>query len=406
MRFGMFGIYGVYNFGCEAIVRGTTAFLRMLYPGCQLTYFSRNFEWDKKALNDLDIEIVQVEPKNGFCKKVVNKLSWITGTEYRIPPYDYRPVVKDMDALFFIGGDIYTIPAVDREQAKYRYVNELVEFGKIAVKKKIPIILYGASVGPFGTYGRAVRYYRNALEKYRMIICRENTTINYLNSMGLENVVFSADPAFLVKAAEDKQVPRCGKYIGVNLSPLSLNELYGSNKENQIDRILELLRTIYTTFGYDILLLPHVVSADVNDNDYEFMKAIVEKMDSEMRTHFIMADYSGGFLGIKNQLLECKMVVSARMHCAINAIHESIPTILLSYSQKSIGMCEYVYGTNKWVVDIKRMEHELVPAMQNMLSSYETITHQLIIRNKEIQRYLIDNRVAITQQLSLEDKNA
>ena len=64
---------------------------------------------------------------------------------------------------------------------------------------------------------------------------------------------------------------------------------------------------------------------------------------------------------------ECKIVISARMHCAINAVCENIPTIFLSYSQKSIGMCQYVYGTKEWVVPINNAEIELIPKIELMM---------------------------------------
>lgn len=32
MNIGLYGIYGVYNFGCEAIVRGTVQFIERVYP--------------------------------------------------------------------------------------------------------------------------------------------------------------------------------------------------------------------------------------------------------------------------------------------------------------------------------------------------------------------------------------
>ncbi|WP_321003946.1 polysaccharide pyruvyl transferase family protein [Eisenbergiella porci] len=395
MRIGLFGIYGVYNFGCEAIVRGTSTFIKMHYPDCQVVYFSRNYAYDSQALKDMDIEIIEIRSSNNLLKKIFNKVCSLFWIESRMPAFEAKKVLNDVDALFFIGGDIFTIPAILRENAKYPYVNELVEFGKRVVKRNIPIILYGASVGPFGEYEKAVSYYKNALQKYRKIVCRETVTMAYLKSFGLDNVVFSPDPAFLVNGKRNKNAVQYKKeYIGINLSPLSLNELY-SNGADQIVRMKNLLLKIYGEFKEEILLLPHVVSEDENDNDYIFMKSLVNSMTSEEQEHFHIAEYKDGFLEIKEQLYNCKMVVSARMHCAINAMHEGIPTILLSYSQKSIGMCKYVYGIDKWVLPIKGMEEKLLPAMKDMMLQNADIEEMLIHRNSEIQQYLLDNRNVI-----------
>lgn len=399
MRIGLFGIYGVYNFGCEAIVRGTSTFIKMHYPDCQIVYFSRNYIYDSQALKDTDIEIVEIKPTDNLFKKAFNKVCKFTGIEYRMPVFEVEKILNDVDAMFFIGGDIFTIPSILRENARYPYVNELVEFGKRAEKRKIPIILYGASVGPFGKYEKAVLYYKNALQKYCKIICRETVTMDYLKSIGLDNVAFSPDPAFLVKMEKLKEAIQYKKqYIGINLSPLSLNELY-SDGSNQIDRMKHLLLKIYDEFKDDILLLPHVVSEDENDNDYLFMKTLVDSMTAEDQRHFHIADYEGGFLGIKEQLYNCKMIVSARMHCAINAMHEGIPTILLSYSQKSIGMCKYVYGTDKWVLPIQSMEKTLIPTMKDMMLQNADLEEMLLQRNHEIQKFLLENRNNMTKLL-------
>lgn len=411
MRIGLFGIGGVYNYGCEAIVRGTTAFINILEQQCHqkqklhVVYYSMNYEYDSKRLADLGIEIIPVKTNYSFFKKIRNKLMQLCYYEGCELFYDYHKIIDDVDMLFFIGGDIYTIPAVKRENKKYRYANSLAEFGKKAAAKGIPIVLYGASVGPFGHYGKAVKYYRDILKTYRSIICRESIAIDYLQSLSLDNVIFSPDPAFLVnsiKTEESKkscEVDFRQKAIGVNLSPLSLNELYVNGNKTQIMRMAALLKRIHSESGRDVLLLPHVISKDPHDNDADFMKKIVEMFDKEEKSHFSIADYSGGFLGIKHQMKNCEIVVSARMHCAINAIHENIPTIFLSYSQKSIGMCRYVYGDDRWVIDIKKADKELIPAMKDMLVQQEEISRRLRVRNIEIYNSIVDNKAQLVKQV-------
>lgn len=407
MRIGLFGIGGVYNYGCEAIVRGTSNFIKMHYPDCQVIYFSKNYAYDSNALRDTDIDVVEIKAANNLLKKVINKLCLLTGIELRIPVFETEKVLGYVDELYFIGGDIFTIPEKLREQPRYSYVNELIEFGKRAVKREIPIVLYGASVGPFGDYEKAVLYYKNTLQKYYKIVCRESVTIDYLNSIGVDNTVFSPDPAFLVNATKSSEsTESCEKrFIGVNLSPLSLNELYGDGAK-QTERMKNLLLKIYNEFNEEILLLPHVISEDINDNDYQFMKSLMDSMTLEEKKHFHIADYKGGFLGIKEQLYSCKVVISARMHCAINAMHEGIPTILLSYSQKSIGMCKYVYGTDKWVLPIKDMEDSLIPTIKEMMMQREELENTLQQRILEIDQYILENRNSMRKLLGVKSGDA
>lgn len=425
MRICLFGIGGVYNYGCEAIVRGSTAFIKMLeqqFSGMKMkfseklepsekldvVYYSFNYEYDCKRLSDLGIEVVPVQTNRTFIKRVQNKIMRMTHYEGCKLFYDYEKIIDDTDMFFFIGGDILTIPTVFREQEKYSYVNNLVEFGKKAIKKGKPVILYGASVGPFGHYNKAVNYYKKALKSYRAILCREDVTMAYLRSLGLNNIMFFLDPAFLVELSDvewfskkenendvERNAVPINKPIGINLSPLSLNELYQGGNESQIGRMAELLERIRHEFGRDILLVPHVISSNPNDNDAEFMEKILDTLKDAEKEHYRLADYSGGFLGIKKQLRNCEIVVSARMHCAINAIHENIPTILLSYSQKSIGMCKYVYGSDEWVVDIRKADDELLPKMREMFTKYKDTQLELKRRNNEIKHSLCENVEAV-----------
>jgi polysaccharide pyruvyl transferase WcaK-like protein len=89
-------------------------------------------------------------------------------------------------------------------------------------------------------------------------------------------------------------------------------------------------------------------------------------------------------LGVKKQLGECAVTVAARMHCAINSIVESTPTIFLSYSQKSIGMCQYVYGETDYLVKMEDIEKNLENVFDRVWMKKADIVNQLTIRNKEI----------------------
>ena len=377
MRIGLYGIYGVYNFGCEAIVRGACMWLRELYPDCKIIYFSYNFDYDQKALADLDIE---VEAVNGnFFKRCINKCLRILHSEHLIMNIPFRHMMERVDMILSIGGDIYTIPQVLREQTKYPYYNHLIDFCDRAIRCGKKVVVYGASVGPWGKYERAVKYFADNMKKYTAILCREYSSVEYLESLGFENALFFPDPAFQLGEGKKGE----GKYIGINLSPLSVRELYGANGSLQTEKFAGLLDKVYERFGIELLFIPHVLSANENDNDLLFMEKICQKM--ACRDHVRIADSRKGFMGIKEQLRSCHMVISARMHCAINAVEENVPTIFLAYSQKSIGMCDYVYGNKNWVVDIRRLEEELLPRMDEMWENREKISISLEESNQRIR---------------------
>ena len=388
MKIGLYGIYGTYNFGCEAIVRGAVKFIRNNFDSCEIVYFSYSYEFDRKALSDLDIRIVPVENKRTFIVRVINKMFSIMNFEKRIFTIPFKKIMDQVDIIFSIGGDIYTIPAYLREKKKYPYYNHLVDFCNEAVSCDKRIIVYGASVGPFGSYKKAVDYYVKNLSKYEKILCREQDSVDYLKKLGLDNMIFFPDPAFTVRQEQAEEVKQ--QYIGVNLSPLSLNETNGSYGEQEIKSMASLMDRLIKETNENLLFIPHVISENPNDNDYIFLKKVYEVMSYKENVSF--ADHSGGFLGIKKQLRECKIVISARMHCAINAVCENVPTIFLSYSQKSIGMCKYVYGNEKWVIKLKNINTDLMSKVKELLNNRNEVCKVLVDRNRGIQEYITNNR--------------
>ena len=391
MRFGLYGISGTYNFGCEAIVRGAVKFIRNNFGNCDIVYFSYSYDFDRKALSDLDIKIVSVKKKRTFIVRAINKALRMIHSKNQIFSIPFNKIIDQIDVIFSIGGDIYTIPAYLREKEKYPYYNHLVDFCNRAISKGKRVIVYGASVGPFGKYKKAVNYYVNNLSKYDKIMCREQDSVDYLKTLGLDNITFFPDPAFTVRSEQAEVVVK--QYIGVNLSPLSLNETNGSYGEKEINSMASLMDRFIEETGEKLLFIPHVISNNPNDNDYLFLKEICKEMSHKDKVTF--ADYSDGFLGIKQQLRECKIVISARMHCAINAVCENVPTIFLSYSQKSIGMCKYVYGDESWVIRLNDMNTDLISKTKELLDEREAVIWALKCRNNEIWEYITYNQQSL-----------
>lgn len=392
MRIGLYGIRGTYNFGCEAIVRGAREFISDVFPGAQVVYLSYSYEYDKKALADLDIEVVPVIEKNSFGKRAVNKILSTLDSEKRVFAFDIKKVIRDIDMIFSVGGDIYTIPAFLRESDKYKYYNPLVDFCERSGK---PIVVYGASVGPWGKYEKAVDYYKRNLMKYRAILCRERDTVSYLESMGFRNSCFFPDPAFQLGEQRNNN----GQKIGINLSPLSLKEIYGDFTDEHIVRLSALLDEIHMETGRDMVFLPHVLSKNINDNDLLFLEKVRDGMENSANVS--IADSSSGFMGIKEAIRDCCIVISARMHCAINAIEENVPTIFLSYSQKSIGMCEYVYGNKKWVLNIADADKKLIPMVVDICSKRDELVQYLDKQNTRIKNDYAENMDQIRSLLKV-----
>ena len=383
-RIAIYGIGGLYNYGCEAIVRGTVEYIRNVYgDDISITYYSRNMKYDKTITDTLDINIVDISQKSSFIKKCVSKA--IDILELPITPFfskEYKTIIDNSDLIVSVGGDIYTISKYLRSKKKYRYVNYLVEFGEKAIKAGKKIVIYGASIGPFGKYDKALNYYIGHLRKIDQIICREEDSVEYLRNQGIiNNVCFLPDPAFLVgKCGEESE----RKYIGINLSELSLQELYGKLTEDHLLRICNLLSDISTQTQSPLILIPHVISPHtIEDNDLLFLKRIYNKLSDDIKAKTVLVEPKN-FIDAKNYLNQCKIVIAARMHCAVNSIIEGTPAVFLAYSQKAKGMAKFIYESERWCVPIQQMDKMLLPVITELMEDYSNVKAQIDKRNIEI----------------------
>jgi colanic acid/amylovoran biosynthesis protein len=389
MKIGLYGIDGVYNYGCEAIVRGTVNILKMINSDCHIIYYSRRAYDDRIQLKDVDIDVNQISNDLPIFSRGVNKFLRELNINYRIPSDDYKKMCDECDVLISIGGDIYTIPEYLRSENIYPYYNSIVQFGDVVKKSDKRLIVYGASIGPFGHYRKAKEYYFKHLKKADLIIAREKNTIEYLDKNEVkDNVCFLPDPAFFVLDKRNNSNLNIvnNDYIGINLSPLSLKEAYGDVTLEHKKKLALLISNISRKMNSKIMLIPHVISP-VNelDNDFTFLTQIAEMIDDDIKGNIRVVDSKGGFIQTKKYLRKCKMVIAVRMHCAINAMCESIPTILLSYSEKSKGMAKFIYGSDEWVLPVNKIEEKLIDKIDIMIKESENIHNCLKERINEIR---------------------
>lgn len=382
---GFYGIGGLYNFGCEAIIRGTYEYVKRYEPEEQIVYFSPNYKYDSRKLSDLDIEVVNVNKGSRLAKKIINRILSRLKCKKRIVLDDWKKIVSMVDCVYSIGGDMYTIHRKYWDSKDFNYYNNLVEFSKYAEKKGLDIIIFGASIGPFGNLPEVNAYYLSALKQAKWIYCRENITLKYLTGKGVENCSFLPDPAFLVETSKSKDTTEKRKYIGINLSPLSLSEAFGTYDDLTILRFTKMIESIIEKTGYSVKLIPHVLASRENDNDYVFLKKIMDSADNKYKQKICVVDEDLGFLGTKDCFSDCCMIASARMHCSINALCEGVPAIFISYSEKAKGMAEYFYGNRDYVVDISNVESDLLVKIEEVINNQEKMNKYVANRLNEIK---------------------
>ncbi|RTE54867.1 polysaccharide pyruvyl transferase family protein [Arenibacter aquaticus] len=348
----LYGIWGVYNYGCEAIVRGTVNSLKTMFPEAKITYASFDVEDDKERLKGCDIEIIERPFHNSLIKRIIRKLLSYVNIDY--PVYiDSFDLVNDYDLIVSIGGDMYTISSTGY------YPYSLMKFGDVAIQKGKKYILWGCSIGPFDNHPKILKKFQQHLKKVSLIVSREHETLEYLKKIGVsKNVLFAPDPAYNVATDNVKTESNRPKIsvIGINLSPLS-TLYFTDNLEDAITKQAKAISDIIEEFKCKVILLPHVLSKDIKDDDYRYMLKIKDVVSEEHGKDVEIVENDPGFIGIKEHIKKCDVVVAARMHCAVNAVATHTPAIFLSYSKKSLGMANLIYKNTNFVIDLEEFNN-------------------------------------------------
>ncbi len=380
----LIGIGGVYNYGCEAIVRGTEAIVHQQYPNAKIIYASPRPEDDRRKLEGCNVEVILSKFHRRYSfKNIVRKLLSLVGVKWQPMMHSFA-VLDDKDAVFSIGGDLYTLGS------NGEYNASLIKFGNVAERNGVSYILWGASVGPFSENPRAEKVIKHHLKRISLITARECATVKYLQEIGVfNNVIPCADPAYIV-APEIKanHVEKNNNLtVGINLSPLSVLDSKYSLEETicvQSRAIQELIKTLKAR----IVMIPHVV-CDFNerDDDLHYLRKLKKHIAPKYQEAVTLIDNDLGFIGTKKELIKCDLVIAARMHCAINALAAHVPTILLSYSRKAVGMCEYVYGNGDWVIPLNEFgSNHTLEKIRSMIKQQQNIRTYLAERIPKIQQ--------------------
>lgn len=388
MKICIYGISGVYNYGCEAMVRSISKQLNNAIENCEIVYMTPSIEDDTLMLNDCETcEIREIKVNaNPLMKRAFRFLRrklHLARTEDNL--YIQTDWMKSCDVLVVIGGDVFDLSPNDTNKKEYK--NERVYVSKLVKQYGGKVVLWGISVGNFDGNKHAkkqiVDYFKNIVD-YSII--RDYKSYEYLKQNGINNIGMFSDPAFMQRSIQTTNVKKRG-LIGINLSLISSARIDNSMSENDwVCHWADVLINLLSETGFNkILLIPHVVNyAVMVDDDYHFLNKIFQIL-KEKNIDVAIVEGKPGFEGIKEKLAECDAIFSARMHCAINSITCGVPTLFLSYSSKSIGMCRQVYGNEKWAVDIRQFsEGKAGDVIRDFISDIDNTRKYLAKKNIEL----------------------
>ncbi len=338
MKILLYDHSGCFNRGCEAIVRSTVNILKKAFPDCECSLLSYHPEEDMilsdiKGLTVRGIKAQRLNHIQTYINAFYYKILHRSDYYYRASYSKAIDFAREHDICLIIGGDTFCYG--DNELCR----SLTAEFKALGKR----IVLWGCSVGAEDLSEEKLA----TLREIDAVFAREPLTKQVLEENGLTNVRLFVDPALTLTTTKPENKP-AGKLLGLNFSPLVAKRCDGL-----ADYAAEFLERLEKETDYTPVLIPHVMIDAGGNNDYTFMKGIMEKADLK-RTVILPDTLSAA--EYKGYISECEMLIAARTHTTIAAYSNLVPVYALSYSIKARGIAKDLFGKELCVKSITKID--------------------------------------------------
>ena len=360
-NFLLLGNASYLNRGCEAILRGTVEILRSVFGDCQ--FVNANFDVIDPPFTPIESDPNVIHRPLPPLRKLTAKWVAVQTADRLYPSLGHHlrfgSLLKEISrskAALSIGGDNYTLDY----GIPWTYIN----LDRYVLARSKPLIIWGASVGPFDKKPDFARIVHEHLKnEVTAIFVREKRSYNYLAKHGISNNVhLMSDPAFLMEAKlvlpnkTGFEIPE--NAIGFNLSPL-ISHYIGDNKLATLtDIAINLIDAMNSKFHRPVILISHVTSP--HSNDYELLREIYERFVSKSPTSVYLLPNNLDAAETKWVISRLSCLIAARTHATIAGFSTCVPTVSLAYSVKAFGINEELFGHTDYVVKPKEFSVESI----------------------------------------------
>lgn len=383
------GNAGYYNRGCEAITGGTVCILRNFFVDPNflvVSHYKNEEQFKQQCLKENDASITHKKMHTAykrfsfqwFLTKTL-KLTCPVAVKH-IVYKDLKPSLAEAKAVLAVGGDNYSLDYAGVPRT-------CTDLDDLVVARGKPLVIWGASVGPFSKKPAYEKYMINHLRKVH-ILARETLTIEYLASKGLtENVYRVADPAFVtepLKPEEDRKFEIEQNSIGLNLSPLMSRFVANGNLNQWTQMSADIINRILQKMDYKIYLIPHVTGTPVTD-DYLFLEKVLSIMpDHKNRIVLIPPIFNAS--ETKWIISRMSVFAGARMHSTIASLSSCVPTLSFAYSMKAKGLNKDIFSHTDYCISPDELVPDIVAEkIKELLQESRNIRAYLEQRIPEIQ---------------------
>lgn len=382
-RFYLSGQRTFGNRGCEAIVRSTVGLLRAQFGEVQVLVPSVDIDRDRRQWPDAEKEGVR------FVRAYLPRCAgyWVNlqrlpltflkraGWPFPMPSW-LKEQIASVDAVLAVGGDNYSLD--------YRIPSPIMGLDKLAMDMGKPVILWGASVGPFDREPRFVETVTRHLARMNFVAVRESVSYAYLTQkLGLDNVVRMADPAFML-GKETVDFARfwpigSNGVLGVNVS--SLIERYKRPEQDLRSEVANFIRYAVRHHKLGVLLVPHVnpLEGEHAAGDATYMAELLEQL-GDLGNSVAMMPHEFNAAQIKYVISQLRFFIGARTHSTIAALSSGVPTVSIAYSVKARGINRDLFGNEQAVLPTRELSADSLARSLEWLQREEEALRAMLAR--------------------------
>ncbi|UCG47327.1 MAG: polysaccharide pyruvyl transferase family protein [Phycisphaerales bacterium] len=385
--------------GCEAIFRGTVRILRRAFDSPK--FVNANLDMSRRpyvpAHADRDVVHRPIIMKRWSPQWVLRQVfrRVLGGAPARLMFRPIRGDILECDAVLSVGGDNYSLD--------YGIPYDFVAMGEYVSSLKRPLIVWGASVGPFDSHPRFARRMHEHLKRcVSGFFVREELSRDYLISHGIaDDVVVMGDPAFVMEGesvSEDRIGFALGsEAVGLTLSPLMARWVTGGEMRAWLDRSVGIVRCLRRQCEGPVILIPH--DTRERTDDHAFMSAVLRRLGHDSKDVFLLpADFDAA--ETKWVISKMRCLVAARTHATIAAFSSCVPTVSLGYSVKAEGINRQLFGHTGYLIRGKDInERTVMETTRKVLSSENEIRGLLRDVIPGVQKQAFDAGVILREML-------
>lgn len=367
------------NIGDVAAMEGIVFGLKKFFKNCKI-YVSYSGNPNTEDIDDYVEQYFHDE--NFFSKKSIIRLYFMTlfNQENNI-----LTCIKDSDVIIFAPG------ACGLHKNNYEHWVKIMIMLKIVKKMNKIVMFHACSMGPFDKH---INKIKKIISEVDIFTVRDETSIRYLNDIGISNVTFTGDSAMMVPSKlyfKDKK-----KILGI--TPIDFTKFaFESIKDKNNVIIQSFVDAINYMYHSKIIDEVYFISHIFNNHSEEYIvDVIIKRIDPNIKYKLIKHTSVIEAFKIYSKLYCC---ISARHHGGAFSLKNGVPSICIAYEHKAHGFFKQ-FDLDEYVIDAESLDSTiLITKINELVKNYDYILKQIEKNIEIVEKRTFKNELILKEYI-------